>query len=70
MFEIKLITDYKKGDKFKIIESEVKKRFGRNHELNCDEVLEFIEVYGQRTGHFKSPSMGIITLQASDVERV
>ena len=65
-----IITEFKKGDKVKIVEEKVKSRFGRNHGLDCDEVLEFVEVYGQRTGHFKSPSMGIITLQATDVEKI
>jgi len=66
-----LITDFKVGQKFKVIESEVKKIFGRNHGIYYD-IIEFIEVYSENrnTGHFKTFNNEIITLDATCVELI
>ena len=71
-FEIKLITDYKKGEMFKPLEEKLKERFGKNHGVNCDEVLEFVKVYSDNrgTGFFKTPAGEILTLKATDVEKI
>ena len=64
---INLIKDFRKGDKVKAIEERMKSQFGRNHGVDCDEVLEFVEKYGQGTAHFKRPDGKILTLRLSNV---
>ena len=67
-----LITDFKKGDKVKIIETKIKEIFGRNHGMNCDDILEFIEIYSDNrgTGHFKTSNGDIYTLKANCVKKI
>lgn len=62
------ISDFKKGDKVKVIEERIKGYFGKNHGVNCDEVLEFIEEYGQGTAEFKRPDGDIVTHRLSNVK--
>ena len=70
--QIKLITEYKKGQKFKMSEEKLKERFGRNHGMNCDDIIKFVEVYSDNrgTGHFETTDGKIITLKVSDVIKI
>ena len=64
------MDDFKRGDRVMAIEARMKETFGRNHNVNCNELLIFIAEYGQATAEFKTPGGDVITLKINNVKFV
>ena len=64
------MDDFKKGDKVRAVEKRIINYLGKNHGVNCDCVMKFVEEYGQGTAQFKTKSGEIITLKINCVQFV